>query len=133
MNKVLLIGHIGQDPKIFEKESLKVVSFSIATNEKWKQGDEEKKHTEWHNIVVFGKLAEVCQRYLKKGMQVYIEGKIRSSKFKDKEGNEKTKYDIICSELQILDWNDREKKNESQHSLQPTESQVNDLDDDIPF
>jgi single-strand DNA-binding protein len=105
VNKVILIGNLGKDPQQRAMPSGKaVVNFSIATTEQWrdKQTGENKEATEWHNIVMFDRLAEIAAEYLRKGSQVYIEGKIRTRKWQDKEGNDRYTTEIIANEMSML-------------------------------
>jgi len=99
VNKAILIGHLGKDPESRKTTSgLTVCRFSLATTEKIK-GVEE---TEWHRIVVFGKLAEICGQYLTKGKPVYIEGRIQTQQWEDKDGNKRTVTEIVASEMRML-------------------------------
>lgn len=105
LNKVMLIGHLGADPEVrVLPNGLSVANFSIATNEYYKdQNGELKERTEWHNIVAYGKLADVCRQYLKKGKQVYIEGRLQTRSWDDKDTGKKAyRTEIICSEMQML-------------------------------
>lgn len=105
LNKVMLIGHLGSDPEVRVLPSgSSVANFSIATNEYYKdQSGELKERTEWHNIVAYGKLADVCRQYLKKGKQVYIEGRLQTRNWEDKDtGKKNYRTEIICSEMQML-------------------------------
>ncbi len=105
VNKVILIGNLGKDP---EKRSMPngdpVTSFSIATSETWKdkQTGEKKERTEWHNIVTYRGLANICDQYLEKGSRVYIEGSLRTRKWQDKEGKDRYTTEIIADEMQML-------------------------------
>jgi len=105
VNKVILVGHLGRDPEVrTTQDGTMVVSFSIATSEKYKdkQSNEYKQTTEWHNISVFGKAAEFCDKYLKKGSLVYVEGSIRSNKWTDKDGIQRTGVQIRATEVTAL-------------------------------
>jgi single-strand DNA-binding protein len=105
VNKVILIGNLGKDPQQRAMPSGKaVVNFSIATTDQWrdKQTGENKEATEWHNIVMFDRLAEIAAEYLRKGSQVYIEGKIRTRKWQDKEGKDRYTTEIIANEMSML-------------------------------
>jgi len=105
INKVILIGNLGKDPQQRAMPSGKaVVNFSLATTEGWrdKQTGENKEQTEWHNIVMFDRLAEIAAEYLRKGSQVYIEGRIRTRKWQDKEGQDRYTTEIIANEMQML-------------------------------
>jgi single-strand DNA-binding protein len=104
-NKVLLIGNLGQDPEVKTFDSGKTkVNFKMATNDVYKNGDGEKiTDTQWHNMVVWGKLAEVASKYLKKGSEVAVEGKLTSRQYKDKEGQTKYITEVSVNELLMLD------------------------------
>ncbi|NTW49356.1 MAG: single-stranded DNA-binding protein [Chlorobiales bacterium] len=105
LNKVMLIGHLGNDPEMrVTPNGHSVVNFTLATNESFKdQSGEMKERTEWHKIVVWGKLAEVCKQYLKKGKQVYIEGKLQTRSWDDqKSGEKRYMTEIVCSDMQML-------------------------------
>jgi single-strand DNA-binding protein len=104
INKVILLGNLGKDPEMRATASgMQVARFSLATSERRKdQSGQQVEHTEWHNIVAFGKTAELCQRYLKKGRQVFIEGRIRTNKWQDKEGKDRYTTEIICDNMQFV-------------------------------
>ncbi len=106
INKVILIGNLGRDPEVRATQSgTSVVNFSLATSRKWtdRNSNERKEETEWHNIVVFGRQAEVAAQYLTKGKQIYLEGRLRTSSWEDRQTNEK-KYrtEVICENFQML-------------------------------
>ncbi len=107
INKVILIGNLGKDPEVkYTPEGSAIANVSIATSESWKDKNtsEQMDKTEWHNLVFFGKLAEICGQYLKQGSKIYVEGKLTTQKWKDKITNEEryaTK--ITCHEMQMLD------------------------------
>ena len=105
LNKVILIGNLGRDPEVrYMPNGEAVCNFSIATSETWndRQTGQRQERTEWHNITLYRRLAEVAGQYLKKGSQVYIEGRIQSRKYTGKDGIERTAYDIIGSEMKML-------------------------------
>ena len=104
VNKVILIGRLGRDPEIkYTPSGAPVAKFSIATDEVFKdRSGEQQKRTEWHNIVAWNKLAEICGEYLTKGKQVYIEGSIRSRQWEDQQGNKRTSYEIVAREMRML-------------------------------
>jgi single-strand DNA-binding protein len=105
VNKVILIGHLGQDPQQRAMPSGKaVVNLRIATTEQWrdKQTGENKEATEWHNVAMFDRLAEIAAEYLRKGSQVYIEGRIRTRKWQDKEGNDRYTTESLANEMNML-------------------------------
>ncbi|MBZ5515860.1 MAG: single-stranded DNA-binding protein [Acidobacteriia bacterium] len=104
VNKVILIGRLGRDPELkYTPSGAPVCKFSLATDAVWKdKTGEPQKQTEWHNIVTWGKLAEICGEYLTKGKQVYIEGSIRSREYEDKSGNKRTVHEIIARQMTML-------------------------------
>jgi len=104
VNKVILIGRLGKDPEVkYTSSGTPVAKFSLATDEVFKdRSGEQQKHTEWHNIVAWNKLAEICGEYLTKGKQVYIEGTIRSRQWEGKDGNKRTSYEIIARDMKML-------------------------------
>ena len=105
VNKAIIIGTLGQDPDVrYTASGGAVVNVSVATNESWKdkQTGEAQERTEWHRIVVFGKLAEICAQYLKKGSQVYFEGRIQTRKWQDQSGNDRYSTEIIANDMQML-------------------------------
>ncbi|MBZ0252974.1 MAG: single-stranded DNA-binding protein, partial [Candidatus Methylomirabilis sp.] len=100
----MLIGNLGRDPEIrYLPSGGQVANFSIATTDKWKnkEGNMEDR-TEWHNIVAFGRLAEICGEYLRKGKQVYIEGRLQTRSWEDKDGNKRYMTEIVAREMQML-------------------------------
>lgn len=147
-NKVMLIGNLGRDPELKATPSGQVLArFSIATTETWKnpQGEKQSK-TEWHNIVVWGKQAEIADKFLRKGKQVLIEGRIQYREYVDQAGIKKTSCEIRCDNFVMLSRMDEggsgmravETRNgtdeyESTSSIQTASSNSNDYEDDIPF
>ena len=98
INKVILVGNLGQDPEIrYTADGRPIANFSIATSESWKDKNsgEKREKTEWHRVVVFGKLAEICGEYLSKGKQVYIEGKLRTRKWQGQDGQDKYTTEVV--------------------------------------
>ncbi len=105
VNKVILIGHLGQDPQQRAMPSGKaVVNLRLATSDQWrdKQTGEQREATEWHNVVMFDRLAEIAAEYLRKGSHIYVEGRIRTRKWQDKEGQDRYTTEIIANEMQML-------------------------------
>ena len=99
LNKAMLIGNLGQDPETrYTQDGKAVCNFSLATNRK----DKEKDKVEWHKIVVFGKLAEICEKYLKKGKLVYVEGRLETQKWQDKDGHEYHTTKIVANQMKML-------------------------------
>ena len=147
VNKVIVVGNLGKDPETrFLPDGKAVCNFSVATTDKWKDkatGD-AKEATEWHRISSFGRLAEICGEYLKKGSQVYVEGKLRTRKWQDKEGQDRYTTEIIADAMQMLgsrsgmgggeprDTREPPAAGESRPAKKPA-GQFQDMDDDIPF
>jgi single-strand DNA-binding protein len=104
VNKVMLVGRLGRDPETrFTSGGQAVANFSVATDESYKdRNGERQKRTEWHKIVVWGKQAEIAQQYLKKGSLVFIEGRIQSREWQDKEGQKRTSFEIVASNFRML-------------------------------
>ena len=105
INKVILVGNLGQDPETKAMPSgMTVCNLRIATSESWKdkQTGEMKEQTEWHSVAMFGRLAEIAGEYLRKGSQVYIEGRLRTRKWQDKEGRDRYTTEIVANEMQML-------------------------------
>ncbi len=139
VNKVILVGNLGADPEVrYTPGGLAVTNFRLATTENRtnKEGQREQR-TEWHRIVAFGKLAEICGEYLAKGKQVYIEGRLQTRSWDDKDGNKRWTTDIIADKMQMLGPAGSQKAG----GLSPDEAGMADLapdlspgpDDDIPF
>ena len=141
LNKVILIGRLGRDPETrYMPNGDAVCNFSVATSEKWKdQSGQPKERTEFHNITMYRKLAEIAGQYLKKGSQVYLEGKIQSRKYTDKQGVERTAYDIVCSEMKMLGGKAEGAERQNTPPLPPAQQQTaapmpqDEIDDSIPF
>ena len=109
INKAILIGRLGSDPEIrYTPSGVAVANFSIATSEEWKDKDtgEKQERTEWHRIVVWRRLAEICGEYLSKGRQVYIEGRIQTRSWEDRDGNKRYTTEIIANDVQFLGTRD---------------------------
>ena len=130
LNKVILIGRLGRDPETrYMPNGEAVCNFSVATSEKYTDKNGQRQEaTEWHNVTMYRKLAEIAGQYLKQGSQVYIEGKIKSRKYTDKNGVERTAYDIIANEMKMLGGNAQTPAQKQQ----PAQAQ-DDISDDVPF
>ena len=105
VNKVILVGNLGKDPETrYMPSGSAVTNLTLATSEQWKdkQSGEQQERTEWHKIAMFGRLAEIAAEYLRKGSQVYIEGKLRTRKWQDKEGKDRWTTEIVADEMQML-------------------------------
>lgn len=114
MNKVLILGRLGQNPEVrYTQGGAAVANFSVATSEKWTdKSGEKKEQTEWHKIVVWGKLAELCQQYLFKGSKVFLEGKLQTRQWQDKDGNTKYTTEIQAQTIQFLGGQSAEQSEE---------------------
>lgn len=145
INKVILIGNLGKDPDIrYTAGGAAVANVTIATNESWKDKNtgEMQEKTEWHNVVFFSRLAEIVGEYLKKGSQVYIEGRLQTRKWQDKSGNDRYTTEIVANEMQMLGGRSGSGMPESRPDSSPQQAAPsapsapasgNDFDDDIPF
>jgi len=105
INKVILVGNLGQDPETrYMPSGGAVTNITLATNESWKdkQTGEQKDRTEWHKVAMFNRLAEIAAEYLRKGSQVYVEGKLRTRKWQDRDGNDRYTTEVIADEMQML-------------------------------
>ena len=128
VNKVILIGNLGKDPQVnYLDNGVAVANFSLATTENYKNKQGERvSQTEWHNIVLWRGLAEVAEKYLKKGSSVYIEGKIRTRKWEDKEGNNRYSTEILGDNMTMLGSKSASEEKDKNNSHP-------DLEDDLPF
>ncbi len=140
VNKVILVGHIGNKPEgRYTPNGVSTASFSLATNELWIGGDNEKQaRTEWHNIVAWNKLADFATEYLQKGQLVYVEGRIQSRTYKDKENINRRISEIISTTITPLEWknlNDEKKDNMSSDNVENRKKNESDDEsmDDLPF
>lgn len=141
VNKVILLGRLGKDPEVRRMQSGDAVcNFSLATSDKYKDktSGEYKENTEWHNVTAYGKLAEIIERYLKKGSEVYIEGSLHSQKWTDASGVEKYKTFIKANEMVMLGGNKQGKQEhptpmEQSQQLANKTTKLDDIDEDIPF
>ena len=147
LNKVVLIGRLGRDPEVrYMPNGEAVCNFSVATSETWNDRNGQRvERTEWHNVTMYRKLAEIAGKYLTKGSQVYLEGKIQSRKYQGKDGIERTAYDIIVNEMKMLCGGNSEQQAQPAQGETPTPPRRqapvapaapvdgSDESDDIPF
>lgn len=144
LNKAMIIGRLGQDPDVrYTQSNTAVANLSVATSERYKdKSGEWKENTEWHRVVAWGRLAEICQEYLKKGSQVYIEGPIQTRSWEDKDGQTKYTTEIKALTMTMLDSKGSSGGGngpEKPQNAQPVSSNVDlnenfdDIDDDLPF
>lgn len=131
INKVILVGNLGQDPETRSTQGGTIVTqLSIATGEAWKDSNGQlQERTEWHRIVVWGRLAEIARDYLRKGSKVYLEGRLQTRKWQDKEGRDQYTTEIVASELQMLD----RKPNEGPAPAPSPAPASGKYDDHIPY
>jgi single-strand DNA-binding protein len=136
VNKVILVGTLGRDPEIrYMPSGDAIASFSIATNDTWKdKSGKKQERTEWHRISMFGKPAEIAGQYLKKGSNVYLEGRLQTRKWADKDGVERQTTEVVADRMQMLGGS---RPNQESASSQPESNSNNsgfdDFDDQIPF
>ena len=143
VNKVIIVGNLGQDPETrYMPSGSAVTNFTVATNESWKdkQTGEQKERTEWHRVSMFNRLAEVAAEYLRKGSQVYIEGKLRTRKWQGKDGSDRYTTEIIADEMQMLGgrgggggFSGGDQGGGNKGGSAPPQPGPDDFDDDIPF
>jgi single-strand DNA-binding protein len=154
VNKVILVGNLGKDPESrYLPDGGAVCNFSIATTDKWKdKSGEQQERTEWHRVSTFAKLAEICGEYLKKGSQVYIEGRLQTRKWQDKDGHDRYTTEIVADRMQMLGsrggGGEPMGRGEPREARGPSEgggsaarpaakkgggASFDDMDDDIPF
>lgn len=152
VNKVIIVGNLGQDPEVrYLPQGGAVANLTVATSESWtdKATNEKKEQTEWHRVVIYQRLAEIAGEYLRKGSKVYLEGKLKTRKWTDKDGVERYTTEIVANELQMLDGKQDGQQQARQQSApapaqQPRQQapaqqqrapmeQPIDFDDDIPF
>lgn len=141
VNKAILVGNLGRDPEVkFMPNGDAVCNFSIATTDSWKdkQGQKQEK-TEWHNIVMYRKLAEIAGEYLKKGSPVYLEGSLQTRKWQDKEGVDKYTTEVICNSMQMLGGKHdnsmtvAEKQRDKVDTSLAKDGSFDDVESDFPF
>jgi len=140
VNKVILVGNLGADPEVkYMPNGNAVANVTLATSESWKdkQSGEQKDKTEWHRVVFFRRLAEIAGEYLKKGSQIYIEGKLQTRKWQDKNGNDRYTTEIIANEMQMLGGRGGGSADfgaaSSTAAAPAPAAAADEFDDDIPF
>jgi len=162
VNKVILVGNLGNDPEVrYANNGNAIANISIATSESWKDRNtgEQQEKTEWHRVVMFGRLGEIAGEYLRKGSQVYIEGKLQTRKWQDQQGQDRYSTEVVANEMQMLGGRSGEMgagssyqapsqpqnqpqgqshqsapaQNAPAASPNPSPAPANDFDDDIPF
>lgn len=125
INKVTLLGHVGQAPEIRETSGNKVANFTLATTEKYTKDGVKVENTEWHNIVIWGRMAETVASYVRKGSKLYLEGRIKTESY-EKDGIKRYTTKIICNQMQMLD-------NKANNAAPPVEAAPEAKEDGLPF
>lgn len=140
VNKAIIIGNLGKDPEVrYSASGVAVCNVSVATTRAWKTKEGEKQEeTEWHRVVFYDKLAEIAGEYLKKGRPVYVEGRLKTRKWQDKDGVDKYTTEIVCDHMQMLGARDDAPAEKKVEKAQPKHAQkhgggFDSMDDDIPF
>lgn len=135
VNKVILIGNLGADPEVrYSQNGTAVANFRLATTETWKKEGEREELTEWHRVVTFGRLAEICGEYLSKGSKVYIEGRIQTRKWEDREGNPRYTTEIVAREMKMLSPKGGSEQGKGTYrNEEPPLPDVPPMEDDVPF
>ncbi|MDH5190163.1 MAG: single-stranded DNA-binding protein [Gammaproteobacteria bacterium] len=144
VNKVILVGNLGKDPEVrYMPSGGAVTNVTLATSEQWKdkQSGEKRENTEWHRIVFFGRLAEIAGEYLKKGSQIYVEGRLQTRKWQGQDGQDRYTTEIVANEMQMLggrsgaggSYSNDMPESEGSMSKEPAMASADDFDDDIPF
>lgn len=133
VNKVIILGNVGQDPEIRQGNFI-VAALSIATTRKWRdKAGEAQSETEWHRVSAFGRLAEIISQYVRKGDPIYIEGRLRTRKYEDKQGVERWVTEIIAEQLQLLRQKDSDEKPAQAKPAAQRRAPESTYDSDVPF
>lgn len=133
VNKVIILGNVGQDPEIRQGNFI-VAALSIATTRKWRdKAGETQSETEWHRVSAFGRLAEIISQYVRKGDPIYIEGRLRTRKYEDKQGGERWVTEIIAEQLQLLRQKDSDEKPAQAKPAAQRRAPEPAYDSDVPF
>jgi single-strand DNA-binding protein len=136
VNKVILVGKLGRDPEIrYTPSGVAVTNFPIATSEEWKDKEtgEKQERTEWHRIVAWRRLGEICGEYLKKGSQIYVEGRLQTRSWEDRDGNKRYTTEIIAQTMQMLGSANKGGRGEDMEPGFPAEEPITVPEDEIPF
>ncbi len=144
VNKVILVGNLGNDPDMrYTAGGAAVANISLATTDSWrdKESGEKQERTEWHRVVFFGRLAEIVGEYLRKGSQIYVEGRLQTRKWQDKEGTDRYTTEIVANDMQMLgsrsggsaNFDSPPPEQDTAQKSEPIPAADDDFDDDIPF
>jgi single-strand DNA-binding protein len=131
LNKVMIIGNLGKEPELrYTPSGRPVTTFSVAVSRTWKgTNGEHRSETEWFKIVAWGKLAEICKEYLNKGQQVYIEGRLQTRRWEDKEGQQRTTVEVVANEMTMLG----DRRDKDQNDSAPVDMPPDIDEDEFPF
>jgi single-strand DNA-binding protein len=136
LNKVMIIGHLGRDPEMrYTPSGRPVTTFTVAVSRSWNTADGERRtETEWFNIVAWGNLAEICKQYLYKGQQVYIDGRLQTRRWEDKEGQKHTSVEVVANEMMML-GDRRDNSSQTQEASAQTDDVAEPMadEDEFPF
>jgi single-strand DNA-binding protein len=123
LNKVMIIGHLGRDPEMrYTPSGRPVTTFSVATSRTWNTSNGERHtETEWFNVVAWGNLAEICKQYLSKGQQVYVEGRLQSRQWEDKEGNKHSSVEVVANEMIMLSERHESEEDTTENDIEEEE------------
>ncbi len=135
LNKVMLIGHLGRDPEMrYTPSGRPVATFSLATSRSWNTSDGQRRSaTEWFNIVAWGNLAEICKKYLHKGQQVYIEGRLQTRRWQDKEGTKHTSVEVVAYDMMMLGRSGRHTHSSDAEQEDAFANADEETEDEFPF
>lgn len=136
INKVILVGNLGADPEVrYMPSGGAVTNLRVATTDSWKdkQSGEQQERTEWHRIVMFGRLAEIAGEYLRKGSQVYLEGRLQTRKWQGQDGNDRYTTEIVANDMQMLGGRGGQQMPDAPAESTKASAPSDDFDDDIPF
>ena len=134
LNKVMVIGHLGKDPEMrYTPSGRPVTTFTLAGSRSWSSADGERhSETEWFNVVAWGNLAEICKQYLNKGQQVYVEGRLQTRRWEDKEGQKRTSVEIVAGEMMML-GDRRDSGQAGDEGTTVSETETGAAEDEFPF
>ena len=137
LNKVMIIGHLGRDPEMrYTPSGRPVTTFSVATTRSWNTAEgERREETEWFNVVAWGSLAEICNQHLRKGQQVYIEGRLQTKDWEDRDGNKRKTTEIVATSMQMLGSAGEHVRAEGRDAEPPVSDDAPNTvtEDDVPF
>lgn len=134
LNKVMLIGHLGADPETRDANGTLIANLSLATSRKYKdRNGQQVEETEWHRVVLFGRTAEIAQEWLKKGSCIFVEGRLRTRQYEDRQGQKRFTTEIVGENMQFINGNRDGQQNHHQSQSQPSAARQQQSFDDVPF